>query len=186
MMTVDERTERLIVRRLDGELTPDEEHELNQILLTSAEARRMMIDYQQDDDLAGDVIADGVDGRWSVADESTNVRNLRTPWFWGPVAGGFAAAAVIVLMLVGPAQVDPGAPSPSLTEATERVASGNTVSKPRLPTPEPIPAIDHMPHLGRRHVDRELIGVLNDAGDKILLFEVNRTRTLRIPVTGDL
>ncbi len=185
-MRVDERTERLIMRRLDGELTPDQERELNQVLLTSADARRLMIEYQQDDDLAQNVVADGIDGGWPADESAPSVPSWRTPSFWLPVTGGLAAAAVIVLVLLGPDRWNQDlSPQPSVPPAGQ-AASSDTPASPIRPTPQPTPAIHDLPHLGERHLDREVFGVMNEAGDSILLFEVNRMRTLRIPVTGDL
>ena len=42
MPEIDERTERLINRKLDGEITPDEELELNKILIRSPATRALL------------------------------------------------------------------------------------------------------------------------------------------------
>src|SRR5689334_19423082 len=49
---IDERTEQLINRRLDGELLPGEQLELDKCLIRCPEARAMLEDYQCFDVLA--------------------------------------------------------------------------------------------------------------------------------------
>ncbi len=55
-MQVDGRIERLIVRKLDGEISESEQLELDRELLRSADVRAMYESYCEVDDLAADVI----------------------------------------------------------------------------------------------------------------------------------
>ena len=49
MANVDEHIERLISRQLDGELSADQELELNQALIGSSAARALMEEYEKND-----------------------------------------------------------------------------------------------------------------------------------------
>jgi len=53
---LDERTERLINRRLDGEITEEESLELDKQLIRSPEARAYLEDLQRQDVLAGQAL----------------------------------------------------------------------------------------------------------------------------------
>jgi len=57
MSGVDEHIERLIVRRLDGELSEPEAAELDRELLRSPEARRLLEEYQRIDAAAAEALA---------------------------------------------------------------------------------------------------------------------------------
>ena len=54
------------------------------------------------------------------------------------------------------------------------------------PLPESDAVILDAPHIHRRAVNSELIGVLGQDGQTLYLIEVNRTRTATEPILGDL
>ena len=60
MTHVNENIERLIVRRLDGALSEDEELELNRELIRNPEAHRLLEDYRHIDALAGAALANAL------------------------------------------------------------------------------------------------------------------------------
>ena len=58
---------------------------------------------------------------------------------------------------------------------------------------QPVGQTDHfvltrteLPHRGQRWIDRDYVGVFDESRDSLLLFEIDRTRTVRVPVAGDL
>jgi len=53
---IDERTEHLISRKLDGELSEDEALELNKLLIRDPEARGLMEDYARMDRQVGEAV----------------------------------------------------------------------------------------------------------------------------------
>jgi len=182
MNDVDERTERLIVRQLDGELTPSEQDELNQILLRSAAARRMLNDYQQNDRLATDVIGAVAEGRWPSAAEPIRAGRSSVRWIWGTLAAGLAAAAAIVIALSLPRTVEPVGQAGALSQPGP-VAEAD---RPDFPADQLIYTSTEVPHHGERWVNRNYIGVLDESKDLLFIMEVDRTRTIRMPVAGDL
>ncbi len=182
MNEVDERTERLIVRQLDGELTPSEQDELNQILLRSAAARRMLSDYQQNDRLASDVIGTVAEGRWPSAAEPIRAGRSSARWVWGTLAAGLAAAAAIVIVLSLPRAVEPVGPA----DAPLQPGAVAEAHRSGVPADTLVYTSTDLPHHGERWVNRDYIGVLDESKDLLFIVEVDRTRTIRMPVAGDL
>ncbi|MBN1341959.1 MAG: hypothetical protein JXQ73_04725 [Phycisphaerae bacterium] len=182
MSEVDKRIERLIVRRMDGELTPAEQDELNQVLLRSAAARRTLSDYQENDRLATEVIGAVAEGCWPSKAEpipASRSFHLRSR---GALAGGLAVAAAVLIAVIIPQRTDPVLPLPGPRPAPNSVFEV-----------QPVVDSDHLvqtgadvPHRGQRRVNRDYVGVLDDSGKSLLLFEVDRTHTVRIPMTGEL
>ncbi len=179
MNDVDERTERLINRYLDGELTPTEQDELNQILLRSAEARRMLSDYQENDRLATETIAVAVEGRWSGG--SVGPWSVARRWIAGrTVWAGVAAAAVLALVVLAPWQAHELAQNPKPI-APVVSSNGSVVSGDRLTYTS-----TGVPVRGERNIKRDYIGVIDEENDSLYVFEVDRRRTIHVPVAGDL
>ena len=175
---VDEQTERLIVRHLDGELTGSEQDELNQILLRSAAARRMLSEYQENDRLAADVVGAVADGRWSAEVEPDPSARRRRVTRWRAWTAGLAAAAAIAIVVSWPQQPDSldRVPTPPVARP-DRVA---------VPTDNLVFTGTELPHRGERRINRDYLGVFDESGQSLLLLEVDRTRTVRIPLAGDL
>jgi anti-sigma factor RsiW len=182
MNRVDEHIERLIVRHLDGELTPSEQDELNEILLRSGEARRLLSDYQENDRLASEVIGAVAAGRWPRDAGTTGSGRWQRLKIGLPIAVGLAAAAAIVLMIVSPPQgtTDLGPPP---------VANGRQAVPEKIdaaPSEDLTYTASDLPQKGVRHTRRDYIGIYDESRKSMLLFEVDRTRTVRIPISGDL
>ena len=181
MTEIDEHVERLIVRRIDGELTPAEQDELNAILLRSAEARRMLSDYEQNDRLASSVIDAVAERRWPADDGSARVTRLGVLVPRIGLAAGLAAAAAIAIVTIAPWQTESGPRN-----------GGFPVPGEMTRTDRPVPQDDliytsaELSYRGERRIDRDYIGVMDDSRDSMLIFQIDRTRTLRLPTAGDL
>lgn len=94
MTDIDERIERLIVRQLDGEITPVEESELRRELLRTPQARALRDEYREIDRLAAGVLH-------GARRRGVSLR----------VAGAVAASLLLALLLFwGTASEQPGAP----------------------------------------------------------------------------
>ena len=111
---LDERTELLITRQLDGEIRDDELLELNKRLIRDPEARALLEEYERNDALAGDTLrtllatpaavglradqSPAAAARSALAGGSSGpglaVRSLRY------VAGGLAAIAAVLAITV--------------------------------------------------------------------------------------
>lgn len=203
MSGVDEKTERLVVRLLDGELTQAEQDELNRTLLRSADARRMLSDYRKNDEIAADVIGSVASGAWTapvdmapvdmapvdtVPVDAAPVRRVRRVGFWSGLTTALAAAAAIAVLFMvpwhtpstGPVDqpgfVDQPNPAPEMAQ-----------SQPTVPTDDGmIYAGTEVPTRGQRRIDLDYIGVVDEARGTLILLEIDRTRSLRLPLADDL
>lgn len=184
-----ENIERLIVRKLDGELSEDEELELNRELIRDPEARRLMEEYARIDGLAAAALSEALgDGSLSVdpamlQDQGRRraARGYNRGWWLVP---GAIAAALLAIML---ARFTPSAPTDQ-----EIIAEQPRPSTRRVPAVSPgyqPGGLSHQagyeqgPEKIRRDTGREVIGVVGDDGN-IYWIEIDRIRTLKQPGTG--
>ncbi len=186
MVRMDDRLERLITRRLDGELTEAEELELNKLLIRSPEARRLLEDYQRQDALVTAALRETLSGAPSMvplADGPCGASQpKRMPWLRplavaasiGLVAGLGAYFAADLWSRAGAA--DGHASPPHVIIA----------ANPPAVTPVDSGAGGHEPVYRRQAVDRDILGVLGDDGKTLYLMEINRTQTASEPVGADL
>jgi len=191
MATVDKDIERLIVRHLDGELTAEEELELNRELIRDPEARRMMEDYQRIDDLAGTTLKHVIVDNGVMFDPAmltssavpSPCRRRHTGYLhalW--IIPGAIAAALLALVIPNPFAANP------------RSGKGaHMVSKPALPpvlSPDvrsgvaeeimrPVSHGSAGPRI-RRDTGRNVFGVVGEDGN-IYWIQVDRIRTLKRP-----
>ena len=93
MASVDERTERLIVRSLDGEVSPQEQAELRRVLARDGAARTLWQEYRSNDAMAAAAIERLIVGPATARPGSQGWRRAATWLGWG------AAAAVVLLLL---------------------------------------------------------------------------------------
>jgi len=191
MSEINEQLERLIVRRLDGELSADEELALERELIKNPEARRLADDYARLDMVAGAALQDALfHGRSAasrplVAAGSSRPRHWTRGWLFIP---GAIAAALLAMVVPFP-----GA-TPSRIEPTKLV-SNTPSSAPRPQANKQLPQIAPADSDGvmrnvsnsawlaprtRRDTGREMIGVQGDDGN-IYWLEISRTRTVRQP-----
>jgi len=182
MTEIDERVERLIVRRIDGELTPAEQDELNAILLRSAEARRMLSDCEQNDGLASEVIDAVAERRWPSGDASMRTRRFDAIVSRIGLVAGLAAAAAIAIVTIVPWRTEPVSRDSQSSVPTDVAQAGRVV-----PVQDDLVYTSaELPYRGERRIDRDYIGVMDDSRDSMLIFQIDRTRTIRLPVAGDL
>ncbi len=122
-MKIDAHIERLIVRKLDGEISESEQLELDRELLRSADVRAVYESYCEIDDLAADVIRSSARGAGNGETLSTPVLKVRHEVVahqprhhkWMIYASGLAACLALVLIWKTPGsnlnRVDPGSPT---------------------------------------------------------------------------
>jgi len=178
--------ERLIVRRLDGEISADESLELSRELLRNPDLRRMAEEYEQADALAATALRSSVAGD-DIDSYRERIQPARTaaPGYWRPHRGwllipGAIAAALLALWV----------PRPDWQAGTgERGIAQHSTLDPEWQVPRPgierSNPVDSslMRTVGtttKRDRGRELLGVIADDGN-IYWIEVDRKRTLRVP-----
>lgn len=173
-----ERLERLISRRLDGEITSVEASELDRILSADPAARALLIDSQDLDRLAAEALREDA----GMSRKPTANRRYRGWWI---AAGGaiLTAAAVVALSFL-----------PVLKPAGPRVADNNRSRFPIArgdPSPESgrpfmeYRNVDFRPRQWMGDVRRELIGIRGDDPDTLYIFERRMQATQIRPVSGD-
>lgn len=104
MRDVSEHIERLITRKLDGEITADESLELDRELIRSPRARALFDEYQRLDQLAGACIRSTIGQRSADAPvlviggppAPATVAHRRHAWMW--VAAAMAACLALVVI----------------------------------------------------------------------------------------
>lgn len=188
LMDVSERVERLICRRLDGEITPSDDAELTAILAVDPAARRMLADYERIDATAVRVLSSDFDKVTAA------VRPRQHGGFRLAAAGAIlAAAAVVALSFL-----------PDLFRETGRGGNGReVVVSPTVPStvhpqggttggyvPQFVDYVDqdYMPQQRRQDLFRDVIGVRarNEQNrDVIYIFERNTENRRIVPITGD-
>ncbi len=182
MSHADKDIERLIVRRLDGALTADEELELDREIIRNPEARTLYEEYSRIDELAASALDAVLDEDVVPFDPAELAmprkprRTMRHRHGWLLVPGAIAAALLALVI-----------PRPDLSQVDQpTVATGNHQLQPQmapnqawtggtadLRQPVSIPST-------RRITGREVFGVVGDDGN-IYWIEVDRTRTIKRP-----
>lgn len=186
MSAVNEDIERLIVRRLDGELNATEELELDRELIRNPDARRLMEEYSRVDELAAAAIgtAMGVEGagggviRSIPAPDRLPLRRRYSPGRW--LVPGAVAAGLMALVLA---------------EFQANLNSGSSVNDGVRPTGSQVVAVPEVgagqedlmrtvdyggTRVERSRTGREIFGVLGEDGN-LYWIEVDRTLTVRQP-----
>lgn len=184
-----DRIERLICRRLDGEMTASENAELDRILATDASARKLLSDYARIDAFAVQSL------RTDFAHARAAVRPRQLGGYRLAAAGAVLAAAAVIALSFIPNLFGPTEQSPR-----EFVASPQRVVEPLSPyrggfTPrEQVPQYvdyrdtDYLPQQRQQDVLRDLIGVRvkNEKNqDVIYIFERNAETTRIVPLSSD-
>ncbi len=187
MGSVDKDIERLIVRRLDGTISDDENLELNRELIRNPDAHQLMEEYGRIDELASEALHRAVDADRLSFDplalpERSEARTRVLPrWTWQLATGAIAASLLAVLV----ARIPPSASSTDHSVADRQVV---------LPIPtrvSPTPTNSLYPeglirNVGtrvrpkiRRDTGREVFGVVGDDGN-VYWIGVDRTRTTKV------
>jgi len=174
MSTVSERTERLICRALDGETTPDEQRELDAILLRDAAARALYHDYRRNDACAAQALHRDFERAMTAA----YPRHRRGLWL--ATAGAVLAAAAVIALSLFPQLFSAGAPN--------RIVKWDPSNDPGwLPAVQTVDYknVDYTPRQRHQRVTRDLIGVQGEDPNTIYIFERNTRSTEIVPVRGD-
>ena len=196
MARVGEDIEKLIVRRLDGELSEDEQLELDRELIRNPAAQRLMEEYKRIDDLAAAALDHALgDDPVSLDPADLPVRqagrkpagairqrrqasNLTYASRW--LVPGAAAAALLAILVARFPLTPP--PDSSLSERERMAGRDLTLSPERVSPPKDITrnAGTGAPPGFRRDTGREIIGVVGEDGN-IYWIEVERVRTIKRP-----
>ncbi len=190
--------ERLIVRRLDGELTDEESLALDRELMRDPNARSLCEAYKQIDALAVAALDEAIGGETTFrldsgsAEANAELKRHRGQRGWWWVAFGAVAAACLALVVppssfFGPAGktqvVDNGSsPRPSI-ESSVPPPTMPEFSRRRSPGSDLMRNASHLRPSIRRNTGRDVIGIMGDDGN-LYWIEVERTRTHRRPSAG--
>lgn len=208
-MMIDERTELLINRKLDGQLSPADALELDRRLIRDPQARTLLEDYARDDGLAGEAIASLTAERTSSA-APTEVAawspSRKQRWLsLGMISGIAAALALAVLTARGPLGQDAspdsgGMNSPAMADAmadampnaashaASHAMSGDPTT-PDVPAAQPRP-LQHVagfegfqgPIRQTDRLDRDVIGIWDAKSRSLYLLEADVARSALEPV----
>jgi hypothetical protein len=200
VVEVDERTERLICRLLDGEITADERAELDGVLARDAAARALLKDYSEIDAKAADAL------RHDLSRAVTAVAPRGRRGLWLATAGGLVAAAAVVVFSFLP-DLWSGATGPD--EGLARSANGNgdavahggngfdSQAMRRLPGrnqagPGPMAqrfvdygGLDPRPAQRSRNLQRDWVGIPTADPNTIIIIQRDRRTTKITPISGD-
>ena len=167
---IDERTEQLINRRLDGELLPGEQLELDKRLIRSPEARAMLEDYQRFDVMARESLE-------AVSSVSSAKESLAQPVWHRRLAGvtRTAIAAAVVLAVFSSTWLAPRS-NRKATTAPPMVAA-----LPIAPRP-PLTSIEGPRHEKQR-VHKDVLGVVDQETQNVYVLEMDQQQTTAIPVS---
>lgn len=177
-LAVDARVERLIVRHLDGEISPAEQRELDAVLQSDAAARELLNEYLMLDVLAKRTLrADLAGTRTAAAPRHVSGFRLAT------VSMLATAAAVVVFSFL-----------PDLWRGEEpdsRPAQPRAARLAPSPMQGAAPAYveyrndDYLPKRRQRDVMRDVIGIRGDDPNVIYIFERNTRATRVEPIVAD-
>jgi hypothetical protein len=183
MHSVDEQTERLIIRKLDGELSLEEEHELNKVLIRSPEARALLDSYAEQDRLAAELVSEEVGScappDLALVTAGAGALPPRRPaksWAAGSAAGLMVACLALFAVLWRPATLPIGPNG----EHGARMAGPSSLGLPFAgDRVEKLPKYLELPQTERQQLDRQFIGVYDEKSGKMYLLEVRRVSTSR-------
>lgn len=179
---IDERAERLINRKLDGELTADETLELNRLLIRSPEVRSVMESYLLMDEQVGEAVRTVVSApaAHGAPRDISNWSRKRQWWYsFGLVSG--LAAAITLAVLLSQRAAELGGTSPS-----DPGSIRSAVAARHTPEPTVEYVADTADIEGPRHetvsLEREVIGVWDYRSGSLYLLEADVARSLTQPV----
>lgn len=184
---VDERTELLINRYLDGALSDADQAELHAILGRDAAARAMLEQYDRNDALAAQALRRGVESTMTAAAP----RQRRGLWL-ATVASGLAAAAVFVMSISPQFKYVQSTPHRTVENGMEiefAPPQEYTINPPIEIKQVPARLVDYRdddltPKRRQQKTDRELIGVRGDDG-RLYIIERNVKSTRVAPMAGE-
>lgn len=171
--SINERIERLICRHLDGEISGEEQAELDVALRTDSAARALFDEYSRNDELAAEALRCDFEAAM-VAAETGHQRRV---WL-AASAVALAAAAVILLSIL-----------PRLGEQGGR---SNALNGPEVDHNRPIQQFveyrndDFQPQRRELTTWRDVIGIRDEHNKNVIyILERNRRSDRIVPVSGD-
>lgn len=176
---IDERTEQLINRKLDGELTDGESLELDKLLIRDPQARVMLEQLVRIDTQAGEVLRAVTSASVAAASavEVAAWAPRRQHW-WQSLGLVTAVAATITLTVLLSQR--------ALLLEGQTPVSPQSVSAPQVVSASGAPRESEWNIQGPRRetldVDRDVIGVWDRQSGSLYLIEANSTRSLVEPV----
>ncbi len=189
MLKRNERIERLINRKLDGELTEDEQLELDRALIRSPEDRGLLEELLHIDSLCGAAVRDGCCADGGDAGFSTEVPRIgtvrpRRKRTWWVMPG--ALAACLGWLVVGGLVSDSGDRLGLTVDSSSPIEAPELTGFPELTATRPIDAggfrrVGTGEGLTNGRRDTGVYGAVGDDG-KVYLIEVDRFRAVRRPV----
>jgi len=186
---IDEGTERLINRRLDGELGESESLELDKLLIRSPQVRALAEEYERNGAAAAEALRAALDDAGSPTDRAERLARTVTArrWPWRAVRRRAAVAAAVLGVIIGAGAVYRlAAPEASVTPepAGIEVANPVAVNKP-APAGDKTPVEIEHPRRREQRVVRDIFGVFDEETQSVYLLEANRTQTSVVPVSAN-
>lgn len=168
---IDERTEHLINRQIDGELTSDEQLELNKRLIRSPEARAMSEEYQQFDTLAREALH-------GFCQKSRTEPEIKHQSRFTTLTRGSALAAAVILFAFMSMWL-----FPSKQQQAVKLDNGTMIAS--LPIVKEIAQLASIegPRHERERVQKDLIGVFDRETQSVYLLEMDQQQTTVVPVS---
>lgn len=171
---MDEGLERLINRRLDGELSEAEQAELSQRLLRDPTARQRLQDYERVDGWCREALGEALSGTSNghelggPSGGRRLVRSVARQWVaWAVLA---AAAILVITVLLPPAAPPPTAPStPPAVHAARAMPFDLTLSADQIAFPAR-PVSQGMPTHRLRYRAVDVLGIYDTQREEIVLF----------------
>lgn len=181
---MDDRTEHLITRRLDGEITEDESLELDKQLIRSPEARTYLNEQERIDALAGEAL------RAALAPGNTEAPATSEPTAWPAKVSPWrrylqpaAAVAAAITLAVLAATIPSGKPRTTGTKLPVAMSNPSEPGLTQLSVPTVPVADDDWADLPRSGQHR-LIGVYDEGTQSLYLLEMNRRPDVATPAAA--
>lgn len=187
---MDERTEQLMNRKLDGELTEAEALDLDKQLIKSPEVRALLAELEQNDAVAGRVLRDtlaGKDTDWTTA-QPLPAQHTARRWSWNrwliAAAACAALAAGLARVAIWPGSQGPNPDKqPSMWVEGPRSESGTAPSLAADDT-RTRDAWSHMELLDSAKANpHRVIGVIDEETRSVYLLEVEQPPLRVTPVS---
>ncbi len=181
---VDERTELLICRYLDGEISSAEQAELNRILAVNDAARALLDEYQHNDHVAMQALRQ--DAGVSATRNSTPTPTHRhRGWWTAIVSATLTAAAVIAISFIPSFLSSPTSSSPVALQQSKNARPSQAVPQINPQLVDYKRDMNYVPMQRNMDLHRDVIGVQGNSPNVIYLFERSRSSTKLTPVSGD-
>ncbi len=181
------RIERLISRHLDGEITAEEQLELDRAILRDPEVRSLFEEAQRIDSLAMDSLQGvmvSLNTPFEIDSLTSKSRQVGRSYglAWWLMPGAIAAVIVVGIFVVKPVFSpiwEHGGHDAVRLDTTPVVESATGTHLGLVPE-GPVELVNDSPRRIKRHTDREVIGIVGEDGN-IYWLEVDHVKTLKTP-----